>query len=123
MKLKLFSILLAVLLLALAATVVSANGPSPVQLERAGWTCGPDGGLPPGHCTPPGAGASSASIPVKVFHMEEGNWVFLGTELLIRGDLAGGNGQPCPQDLSFDLTFPDGTVYYACHHYPEFTGS
>ena len=123
MKFKMFGILFALLLLTLAVTVVSAHGSSPDQLENAGWTCGPNGGLPPGHCTPPGAGASSASIPVKVFHMEDDHWVFLGTELLIRGDLAGGNGQPCPQDVSFPLVFPDGTVYYACHHYPEITGS
>ncbi len=120
----------AVLLVTLALTsVASAGGNSPGHLSEKGWNCfDPDG---PGpltvHCMPPGAGASSASMSVKVYDTVDPTATdagFLGTEILIRADLY--HGQPCPQDgleeyEGLDLfppPFGDGAIdYYACHHY------
>src|SRR3954447_5142398 len=84
--------------LAAAAVLVapaSADGPTPAQLEGAGWTCF----VPPTNvgirCAPPGLGRPQPngrpSYEILAFDFG-GN--FLGTQHLIRGDLY--HGQPCP---------------------------
>lgn len=66
---------------------------------------------------PPGADASDATIPLKVYDTQDPTAEqapFLGTEILIREGLY--HGQPCPQEgLEEYELLPNG--YYACHHY------
>ena len=109
---KLLYVTLLVFLLAALPTAAFANEGKP-SMERSidrGWTCAPIGEW---HCFNPASGKSknTSSIPVKVFE-EDGT--FLGTEILWRADLWG--GQQCPQD---QLLTPDDIhiPYYACHHY------
>jgi hypothetical protein len=110
---------LSLLLLTFSAVAYAGGGHSASQLERAGWFCintGPHNWV---HCFPPGAFASSASVTVKVFDVTGSP--FLGTELLIRADLYG--GQPCAQDGGDDYGLLPAAVsglpvdYRACHHF------
>jgi hypothetical protein len=109
---KLLYVLLLVSLLAAVPVVALANE-GKVSMERLqdrGWTCAPIGEW---HCFNPAFGKSNntSSINVRVFDLDG---KFLGTEILWRADLYG--GQPCPQDHLLtpeDLHMP----YYACHHY------
>jgi hypothetical protein len=125
MKTKVAGIAVVVLLLALSATsVLAAGSNTPAQRGTAGWLCvvaGPHGWV---HCFPPGAFASSASLPVQVFDAEEpasSEGDFLGTEILIRDDLyrgqscAAGHGGPYDALPSDESGLP--ADYAACHHY------
>lgn len=85
------------------------------RLIDQGWTCAPIGEW---HCFNPASGKKEApaSITVRVFTPDDhpNPRKFLGTEILWRADIYG--GQPCPQDHLLtpeDLHMP----YYACHHY------
>jgi hypothetical protein len=114
-------------LASLPAAAALAESINPVQLDRAGWDCfnaGPNMWV---HCLPPGAGASPATISVRVFDTQDvgdREAEFLGTELLIHVDLY--NDQPCPQltepggerVLYEDLRLtPEPLPYFACHHF------
>jgi hypothetical protein len=121
MKLKVLVVLLTLVVLASLATAALAKGVNPAQLSQAGWACmnaGPHNWV---HCFPPGAGASPATMSVRVFDTQDVSATeaeFLGTELLIHVDLY--HGQPCPQNgLSEyeDLRPETGLPYYACHHF------
>jgi hypothetical protein len=104
------------LMMAVGAGSAGAQGNNPAHLSSKGWNCFnvPGQGL---HCQPPGAGNSSAAIPLKVYDTEDPEAEeasFLGTEILIREDLYA--GQPCPQEGTASYTrLPFG--YYYCHHY------
>ena len=50
--------------------VAEAHGNSPAKRVAAGWSCENVPGLGV-HCFPPGAEASSASIPVQIFDTED----------------------------------------------------
>lgn len=105
-----------------AAVSANGNGNSPAKRVNAGWNCFDVPGLGV-HCQPPGAGASSATLPTQVFEGSDptaSDAHFLGTELLIRADLY--NGQPCPQEgldewVGLDLFGGPEIDYFACHHY------
>jgi hypothetical protein len=99
---------LVALLASVTATTASAEGVSPAQLQRAGWTCiNPVANFPANpnvHCFPPGklealvAGTAETSILV-VFATSDVNAEeapLLGTERNIRADLF--HNQPCPTD-------------------------
>ncbi len=105
------------LAMALSAGIVAAQAPGPAQLVQRGWTCFDVSGPLGVHCQPPGADASDATIPLKVYDTQDPTAEqapFLGTEILIREDLY--HGQPCPQEgLEEYELLPNG--YYACHHY------
>jgi hypothetical protein len=120
--LTLFSLLALTLVMSQGAL---AKGNSPGQLSDQGWFCfDPDG---PGpltiHCWPPGTGASSAVITLKVFdtlNPADTDAVYLGNEILLRADLC--QGQPCPQNgldhyEPLDLNGDSTIDYYACHLY------
>lgn len=90
----------------------TAGGLSSAQLEKAGYACFPAGPNDWIHCLLPRK-LNQRSIPVKVFSVD-GN-EFLGTELLLRADVYG--GQPCPQD-GLDMWDPLAVPgYFACHHF------
>jgi hypothetical protein len=122
MRVRVLALLITLIVLAsLATTAALAKGVNPAQLGQAGWNCfnaGPNNWV---HCTQPGAGASPATMSVRVFDTEEVSATeaeFLGTELLIHVDLY--HGQPCPQDELGeyeDLRETAGLPYYACHHF------
>jgi hypothetical protein len=120
MKLRTTIALIILALSALSATGVSAKGQNPAQLSRAGWDCfnaGPHNWV---HCTQPGAGASAATMTVKVFDTEDVEATdahFFGTELLIHKDIY--KFQPCPQnDLEdYEDLASIGLPYFACHHF------
>jgi hypothetical protein len=138
LKLKMISVLAALLLLLLAVTVAYAQGHTPDQLANAGRTCVPAGPNLWIHCFPSTVdfpddliNGVPKTVQVQVFGEvppEEG-LQFLGTELLIHEDLflkGKGNQQPCPQDPHEDGgkgTYhylgdePPFFPYYACHHY------
>ncbi len=109
------SLLSAIVLLASMSLVGGtsiAGGLSSAQLERAGYACFPAGPNNWIHCLLERK-LGQRSIPVKVFSAD-GN-EFLGTELLLREDVYG--GQPCPQD-GLDLWDPLAVQgYFACHHF------
>jgi hypothetical protein len=118
--------IVAVVIAAVAATSAQAQGSSPAQLTRAGWSCF----LPPPfnpnvHCAPPKqlqgviSGKAIAAMFV-VFRTDDVNSEdapFVGTERLIRGDHF--HGQPCPTDppsYQYSWLFPRfGWDYYICH--------
>ena len=120
MKARVLALLITLIVLAsLATTAALAKGVNPAQLGRAGWACfnaGPHNWV---HCTPPGAGASPATMSVRVFDTEDRYATeaeFLGTELLIHVDHY--HGQPCPQNgLSEYEDLRPIAPYYACHHF------
>jgi hypothetical protein len=108
----------ALAILATAVVVVaaaSADGPSPSQLEAAGWTCF----VPPipvgTRCAPPGLDRPQPngrpSYEILAFDFG-GN--FLGTQHLIRGDLY--QDQPCPW-AGGAYVFRPGIGYYECSHF------
>jgi hypothetical protein len=114
MRKKLLFVVVLLVLLTTGVVAASAGGHNADQLTRAGWDCGPAGPNDWVHCTPPGTGASDATIVVKVFDVP--GYPFLGTELLISVDLY--RGQPCETDGGgpyHDLR-PDAP-YFACHHF------
>jgi hypothetical protein len=114
---------IALFAVALVAPVVHAGGNSPAQLARAGWTCVNAGPNDYVHCFSPGAFKSSASLTVRVFETTDVNATdaeYLGTELLIRADLYG--GQPCALNGDEYELLPKSETglpadYRACHHY------
>jgi hypothetical protein len=123
MRVRVLAIWITLIVLAsLATTAALAKGVNPPQLSRAGWTCfnaGPNNWV---HCVPPGSGASSATMSVRVFDTQDVNDAeaeFLGTELLIHVDLF--HEQPCPQDESGEYEdlreTPAPLPYFACHHF------
>jgi hypothetical protein len=108
------------------ASAAPADGVSPAQLARAGWSCL----LPPPfnpnvHCAPPGQlqGVISGKAAAATFlafatdDLTSENAPFLGTERLIRADLF--HGQPCPTDppsYQYSWLYPRfGWDYYICH--------
>jgi hypothetical protein len=125
MKAKLTVVLALVVLFGVALPgVAAARGPSPAQLQRAGWTC--INAMPQqwAHCFPPGAFRSDATLSVLVFDTQDlmaTDADLLGTELLLRADLYA--GQPCTQDGGgeYELlpSFASGLPadYRICHHF------
>ena len=116
-------ITVAVVIAAVAATAAHAQGSSPAQLARAGWSCF----LPPPfnpnvHCAPPkqlegvisGEAAAATFLVFRTDDVNSENAPFVGTERLIRGDLF--HGQPCPTDppsYQYSSLFPRfGWDYY-----------
>jgi hypothetical protein len=114
------------MLAALPVSAVSAQGLSPAQLQRAGWSCL----LPPAfnpnvHCAPPGQleGIISGQAKVAMFvafatsDLDATSAPLLGTERMIRADLF--HGQPCPTDppsYEYSWLFSRfGWDYYICH--------
>jgi hypothetical protein len=106
---------------------VSAGGPSPAQLTRAGWTCilPPPEFNPNVHCLPANqlAGVISGEAEVVVAlafatdDLAATEARLLGTERMIRADIFA--GQPCPTDPpsnEYSWLFPRfGWDYYICH--------
>jgi hypothetical protein len=106
---------------------VSAGGPSPAQLTRAGWTCilPPPEFNPNVHCLPANqlAGVISGEAEVVVAlafatdDLAATEARLLGTERMIRADISA--GQPCPTDPpsnEYSWLFPRfGWDYYICH--------
>jgi hypothetical protein len=109
------------LLIALLARPVQAQGNNPAQLTQAGWLCLSFGslGVP---CMAPGAFVSSEIVTAQVFDTMDpaaSEARYLGTALFVQADLY--NRQPCPQqrlDQYIPLDFTgDGTAdYYGCWH-------
>ena len=104
---------------AVASPAASAGGVNPAQLASAGWDCIVVLGAV--HCAPPGGLArvlsgEAETMSFLVFQTTDGE--FLGTELIVRADLFG--GQPCPTDPPGQYThllLLLGLDYYACHRY------
>lgn len=109
---------------ALAASLVvigaaRAEGLTPDQLTRAGWTCFLDPGAPRIVCSDPGHGRPTApadpngppSFNFKVFSLAG---EFRGTIHLIRADLY--RGEPCPQAGGLYFFIPP-IGYYRCEHF------
>ena len=115
---------------AVSVALAHAGGaPGPGVLAERGWTCF----VPPGdrvHCAAPGAKLDADGLPagptltLRMFDTADAGASearFLGTELLVRGDLY--RGQPCPTDPYDDPTTPGverGYTplpfgYLACH--------
>jgi len=106
---RLFSCL-GILGLAAGITIsaVQAEGQSPAQLQRAGWSClNPEAAFPENpkiHCFPPGqleavVAGTAVSAMLKAFDTPDVNAEeapFLGTERMLRADHF--HGQPCPTD-------------------------
>lgn len=92
----------------------SAGGHTADQLDKAGYLCFNAGPSNWTHCIRESK-IGKPSIPVKVFSVDGSE--FLGTELLLRGDIYSGQG--CPQDGLDVWAFPagPGDAYYACHHF------
>jgi hypothetical protein len=111
----------------LQVSAVSAQGVSPAQLQRAGWSCllPPPEFNPNVHCAPPGQleGVISGEAKVAMFvafgtsDVDATNAPLLGTERMIRADLF--HGQLCPTDppsFEYSWLFPRfGWDYYICH--------
>jgi len=118
--------LVAVVIAAVAATAAQAQGSSPAQLTRAGWSCFlPPPFNPKVHCAPPkqlqgvisGRAVSAMFVVFDTDDVNSENASFVGTERLIRGDHF--HGQPCPTDppsYQYSWLFPRfGWDYYICH--------
>ena len=118
--------LVAVVIAAVAATAAQAQGSSPAQLTRAGWSCFlPPPFNPKVHCAPPkqlqgvisGTAVSAMFVVFETDDVTSDNASFVGTERLIRGDHF--HGQPCPTDppsYQYSWLFPRfGWDYYICH--------
>jgi hypothetical protein len=126
MRRLLIAAVLAVLA-ALPVSAVSAQGLSPAQLQRAGWSCllPPPEFNPNVHCAPPGqledvtSGEAEAAmfLAFATSDLHATNAPLLGTERMIRADLF--HGQPCPTDppsFQYSWLFPRfGWDYYICH--------
>ncbi len=96
--------------------VASAQGLNQEDLERAGWACGGDAGLPPGHCVNPGFGRPGPHLSTFIIMVfgEDGDFHSAeGATFQPRAD-----SRPCPHDSES----PDGTWWspapglYVCHH-------
>jgi len=118
--------LVAVVIAAVAATAAQAQGSSPAQLTRAGWSCFlPPPFNPKVHCAPPkqlqgvisGRAVSAMFVVFDTDDVNSENASFVGTERLIRGDHF--HGQPCPTDppsYQYSWLFPRFQWdYYICH--------
>jgi hypothetical protein len=112
---------------AAGTTTAAAQGVSPAQFTRAGWTCfnGPASFNPLVHCARPGEletilsgeAATATFLTFDTIDVTATDARLLGTERIIRGDLF--QGQPCPTDPP---TFQYGYLgpllgwdYYICH--------
>lgn len=119
---KIIIVLVAVLLVALLAQPVAAQGSGPAQLVKAGWLCLPFPSLGGVYCMPPGAFISSETVTARVFDTLDptaSDAAFLGTALFVRVDMY--NGQPCPQQwldqyVPLDFTGDGTTDYFGCWH-------
>jgi hypothetical protein len=123
------SLLAAALVAAALAVPASATTQSQSQLEQAGWECIVTPTVTPDpHCARPGGIASvlAGDALIMRFRVFEPDGTFLGTELLIRGDVfrafkADGARPRCPKDLPtrrYTYLRPLlGIDYYACHHF------
>lgn len=115
------------LLAALPVSAVSAQGVSPAQLQRAGWSCllPPPEFNPNVHCAPPdqlegvisGEAEAGMFLAFATTDLNATSARLLGTERMIRADLF--HGQPCPTDppsYEYSWLFPRfGWDYYICH--------
>lgn len=118
-----------IMVLAVAAMVVGVMAPAALASdqatkEAAGWACGSDAELPPGHCISPGTAknleataATGRTFQILVYDTD-GN--FLAAESA--SFHPGADARPCPSDPEAD---PDGTWWnpgvpglYVCHHQP-----
>lgn len=119
---KIMVMLVVVLLAALLAQPVAAQGSGPAQLVKAGWLCLPFPSLGGVYCMPPGAFISSETVTARIFNTLDptaSEAAFLGTAMFVRADLY--NGQPCPQQgfdqyIPLDFTGDSVTDYYGCWH-------
>jgi len=135
-------VIVVVVISAVAVTAAQAKGPSPAQLQRAGWDCLNPAPFFPGnpnvHCFPPGQleaviAGTAVSAMLKAFATPDPSAEeapFLGTEHMIRADHF--HDQPCPTDppggppgetssppsYEYSWLFPRfGWDYYICHHF------
>ena len=122
-------IALSIALIATLATPLgaAANGPSPAQLSKAGWTCilPPPEFNPTVQCLPANqlAGVISGEAEVVIAlafattDLVATEARLLGTERMIRADIFA--GQPCPTDPpsnGYSWLYPRfGWDYYICH--------
>ena len=119
---KIIVMLVAVLLVALLAQPVAAQGNGPAQSVKAGWLCLPFPSLGGVYCMPPGAFISSETVTARIFDTLDSTAseaAFLGTAMFVRADLY--NGQPCPQQrlasyIPLDFTGDGVTDFYGCWH-------
>ena len=110
---------------AIAPTVLANGVTDQERHEEAGWGCAETVGLPPGHCISPGTVkrwpeaifASGGTFQLLVFD-ESGNFVTAEIATL----MASADGRRCPHDGES----PDGTywdfvadVLWVCHHQSE----
>ena len=119
---KIIVMLIAVLLVALLAQPVAAQGNGPAQLVKAGWLCLPFPSLGGVYCMPPGAFISSETVTARIFDTLDSTAseaAFLGTTMFVHADLY--TGQPCPQQglasyIPLDFTGDGVTDFYGCWH-------
>ena len=119
---KIIVTMIALLLVALLAQPVAAQGNGPAQLVKAGWLCLPFPSLGGVYCMPPGAFIASETVTARSFDTLDPNASdapYLGTAMFVRADLY--NGQPCPQRgldsyIPLDFTGDGVTDYYGCWH-------
>jgi len=129
MKARKLIFLLAVLLLLIVVSTVSAHGNDSGKLSNAGWGCMIAGDHGWVHCFAPGKSMTQGKTSVvQVFDCQSPDCVdlgggafsgvghpFLGTELLIHADVY--NGQPCATDGGEPYHFLGFIPFYACHHF------
>lgn len=102
-----------------AVSAATAEGLTPDQLVKAGWTCFNDPAAPRIVCSDPGHGRPPIppdpngfpSYNFKIFALDGS---FTGTTHLIRADLY--HGQPCPQTGGPYFFIPP-IGYYRCEHF------
>jgi len=114
----------AMLVGAMAPTVLAVGAPDQATIEAAGWGCAATVGLPAGHCISPGTVtrwpdaliASGGTFQLLVFDAS-GN--FKTAEIATFKSSA--DSRPCPHDPES----ADGTYWefvpglWVCHHQPE----
>lgn len=106
------AIMVSLVAMVLFASGSSARGVTAEQLARAGFDCFNAGPNDWTHCL---SFRHFGNPSVRVMVFTEDGEQFLGTELLLRGDIYA--GQPCPQNGLDAWDFDDGIGYFACHHF------
>ena len=110
--------------LAALAMAVPASAVTMDELEQANWDCAVVPITPDPHCARPGGlqKVLTGEARKMTFLVFEPDGTFLGTELLVRGDVFRAHGKPpCPTDPptgEYTHLLPVlGIDYYACHRF------
>ncbi len=122
---RLLAAAVAVVVLALMPSVVSAGGFSQSRLDDNGWACGNDWfvGAPADHCVNPGTGnGPGQTFLIMVFDGDGGHFGSAESATTLDAD-----ARPCPHDddrpRPLSAESPDGTWWspnegdlWVCHH-------